>query len=803
MAEQDARVSEVEPVPGSLEVRAHPTLARDEESYPGIRRPQCHHGLHGEVETLLPFQSANGPNHEVIVGDAERAAHLRAQRRFPDEAPMVDPVRNDSDPVGRRTRPDKLAPDFVGDCDHSRKPREQPLVDGVVQALATRVAAEPAVRRGKRNRLPRQQPRQDVALVLVGVNDVDSPLVDDPAEGTQDRGSKRLPLTDLTVVDAQLTSATIDLEVWVVGGTQITHRHGKPRGIRLPRAEENRLFGSAAGASDGSKLQDPDRTPHSAPTILRALADAARCLAICDTQRPGFAVPPPVVTVSSSLTPRPVHVAALFAFGVAVRLLFFTGLGLGDDVFYVSASAALSTGDGWPPLPYHWHTRLGMTAPTALALSIFGWHPGVFVWLPFAASLVSPWLTYLILRSVADERTAWWGLVVQITFPLEVIYSTHLFPDLIVGTLTAGSLWAWVIGLRTGSSRAFIGSGLAVGVGYLCRESVVLHAPIYAALWLLLSRRWTWRVLWVAGLPLVCFALECALFWATTGDPMYRWHAIATQQTSAANVALVMTSTSGGSFWTDPLWMLATSQELGVLYLLALPLAAVSWRRHPQLRWAIVWLVVGLVWTLYGTTVPDQWLPLQRDPRYAAALTIPAVAIVAVHLTAWRPALRLGAAVAMIGLNLAGASFDQRGTILSPHRAFISSPYAERAVLEPFEYIGARWTAGLSQPVPFACATDAGRMSVVGGVDVLPGAQRTTRDERPYFVLSPERRPDLLSTLRAAGWRPIAELTGDGPRSRQWMARVLALIPSQRQRATRLARPPGLLVLQHPRLPRT
>jgi hypothetical protein len=522
---------------------------------------------------------------------------------------------------------------------------------------------------------------------------------------------------------------------------------------------------------------------------------------ICDTQGFVFAASSSVAS-PSGFTPRPIHFAILFLAAVAIRLLFFTGLALGDDVFYVSASAAMSAGEGWPPLAYHWHTRLGVVGPTALALRIAGWQPGAFVWLPFAASLAGPWLTFLVIRSVADQRTAWLGLVLHLTFPLDVIYSTHLFPDLVVGTLTALSLWTWVVGLRTDSRRALMWSGIAIGLGYLVRESVVLHAPIYVALWIALGRRFSWRLLWVAGTPILTFALECAVFGAATGDPLYRWHAITAQHTSASNLELMQAPTSGGSFWTDPLWMLATSQEFGVLYFLAIPLALLSWKRHPQLRWAAIWLLVGLAWILYGTTVPDRWLTLQRDPRYLAALTLPAIAIVATHVARWNSRLRTTAMVAIVALNIVGVSFDQRGTILSPHRAFVASEYAQQSVLEPFEYVGARWTVGLTRLVPFACATDAGRMSVVGGIDALPGAVRATREDRPYFVLSPYRRPDLSKALREAGWRRVAEFTGEGPRSRRWMSRLLALIPSQQERATGLARPPTLVVFERPRPPR-
>ena len=488
----------------------------------------------------------------------------------------------------------------------------------------------------------------------------------------------------------------------------------------------------------------------------------------------------------------------LLTAAAAVRLWFFTGLALGDDVFYVSAAAALAEGQGWPPLPLHWHTRIGITGATAAGLTMAGWSPLVFVWLPFAASLTGVWLCHHIVERVAGERAAWVAAILYAAFPLEIIYSTHLFPDIVAGVLSALAVWLWVRGLRDDSTRALIGSGLALAAGYLCRETVLLLGPVFVALWLFFGRLWRPRLLWVGLAPLVLVFVECAVYAHAVGDPLYRWRALAAQQQDPGNLALIAASASGGSFWSDPLLMLMTSHEFGLVPLCAVVLALLTIRWRPDLRWVALWLLIGCGWLYYGTTVPTAWVPVHRDPRYAAAFTIPAVLLIAVLLDGWPKYWKALATSVLVVVGLAGASLDQGGSELSAHRAFVESGFAGEAALEPFEYYGARWQRGLRSPVAFACASDAGRRSVVDLARTLPGAEVVATSERRYFVFSPARRPDLSARMATAGWRPVTEIAGTAPPARRFLARLLGQVPSQRARAARLEIPPHLVVLEQP-----
>jgi hypothetical protein len=490
----------------------------------------------------------------------------------------------------------------------------------------------------------------------------------------------------------------------------------------------------------------------------------------------------------------------LFGLAAAVRLLLFTGLTLGDDVFYLSAAAALAEGQGWPPLPLHWHTRLGVTLPTAAGLVLFGWHPLAIIWLPLAAGLAGIGFCYYAVRRMADEWTARVTAIVYAATPLEIIYGTHLFPDVIVGVCAALSVWLWVEGIKTGSRAVLLASGLAAALGYFCRETIFMVVPVYFALWFVAGRIPRTRALWAAAMPAAAILAEATLYFFATGDALYRWRTMADQQASVENLALIAASASGGNFWTDPLLMLITSHELGVLHMLAVPLAILAWWRRGSERWVAVWLLVGLGWLYYGTTVPGAWVPMHRDPRYATPFTLPAALLIAVYVTRLTRPLMWTAVAGLVVIGVLGASLDQRSSELAVHRTFASSSFAGTAALEPFEYYGARWASGMRSKVDFACASDTGRESVVRLARTLPDAAVVAAGERRYFVYSPKRRPDLEAEMSRAGWHPVSEIAGPSPRFRRAIADLLRQIPTQEDRAARLALPPLLVILERPAL---
>jgi hypothetical protein len=190
---------------------------------------------------------------------------------------------------------------------------------------------------------------------------------------------------------------------------------------------------------------------------------------------------------------------------------------------------------------------------------------------------------------------------------------------------------------------------------------------------------------------------------------------------------------------------------------------------------------------------------LQRDPRYAAPLTVPALVLIASVVDRMRKWSRFGVASCLVITGIAAAGLDQGSSVLTAHKRLLQSAKGPEIGLEPFEYFGARWQLGLNTTPVFSCLDDAGRGSVVQALSALDDIKRVHLSESRYIVFSPDRRPDLLASLLANRWRVTEQFDMKPGVLRQYAGRALALIPSQAKRAERVLHPPGLLLLENPR----
>ena len=139
------------------------------------------------------------------------------------------------------------------------------------------------------------------------------------------------------------------------------------------------------------------------------------------------------------MTPYRWVLLAIIAGGCLLRGLLFTGLSVGDDVFYQLQAIAHGLDGTWPPEPNHWETRLGITLPTAALVALTGVHHWTMIALPLFASTAGIYVTWRMALEFVDRRTALLAAAFHACYPLELIYATHLFPDLPVGLLgTAG-----------------------------------------------------------------------------------------------------------------------------------------------------------------------------------------------------------------------------------------------------------------------------------------------------------------------------------------------------------------------------
>lgn len=494
-------------------------------------------------------------------------------------------------------------------------------------------------------------------------------------------------------------------------------------------------------------------------------------------------------------------IAMLLLLGLALglRLYYFTGLALGDDIMYTSQVLAHAYANGWPPEPYHWHTRLGLTMPTVLTVKLLGPIPIAFVLLPLLASLIKVVVSFGIAFRYTDLRGACLVGLLMAVFPSEVIYATHLFPDALVGLFSTLSVWFWLRALQSDRGIDYLLAGLWFAAGYLCRETVLHEGMVYIALWLWAGKWKRPRLPLVAVAPVAVVLLEMMLYGATTSDPLYRWHAILdVQSTIAESDPSLYSSKLGGNFWTGPILMAIGSFELGLLVALALPLAGWALFRSQSLRPIAVWLLVGFGWFFYGTTIPSGWVPLHRDARYAMAFSLPIVLLVGGWLRTGPRLLVWPIAAGLIGICMICPGLDLGNSVLTPHEKFLAAPHKELISLEPAEYLAARWSQGFIKTPEFSLLSDSGRESTARLLVCLSGSKPRQATEARHILYCPERSPVLHRQLQAAGWSEVATFTGMPKPLRAFLGMLLAPAVGPGERVERLMHPPGLRLVARP-----
>jgi hypothetical protein len=501
--------------------------------------------------------------------------------------------------------------------------------------------------------------------------------------------------------------------------------------------------------------------------------------------------------------PNGLFLLAALATALIVRLILFNGVSLHDDVNYWMQSIATGLAHSWPPFPSHWHTRLGFILPCALLLKIFGlklWTPYLFTMLGGLAEIA---LTYFIAREFTSERTARLAAWLGVFFPLNILYSSFLFVDLWAGVLAAASLLFWIRALKTDAVKNYLLASLCFGLAWLCRETIIMCAPIYLALWWQAGRWRRPQLLWALPPALLILGGELLLYQLTAGNWHYRLDAMLHQQKDASNLDLIASSGRGGFFFA-PIFQLLTSHDLGGFLLAGLAVTIFYWRKIPTAL--ALWLVVGYAWLAWGTTVPYAWVTLQRDPRYISPLTAPCLIAIAIFLCGLKNNfLRNGLFAALAVVGLLGASLSAGQTALTAHKRFVASEFNRAdTVLEPFTYFGARaaqnFSVADSQP-RFACASDLGRNSTVAQINYLPGARTAACADAHYLVLSVREQPEKWKLKVKEGWRKVKEIPGDAVFARRALAHVLLLVRPHNARFAALAEAPGLVVLENPNFP--
>jgi hypothetical protein len=196
-------------------------------------------------------------------------------------------------------------------------------------------------------------------------------------------------------------------------------------------------------------------------------------------------------------------------------------------------------------------------------------------------------VNYYYLQRFLGAQLGLFASLLLATAPLFVVYATFAQTVAIETLLLSASLWFFYNATqRQRPAWSMLASGLALGLGFLIRETAGVLVVFYGILFILgfgLRRRHYWLL--ALGFVLI-IAMEMAYLGAFTGDPLYRYKIDLAHEgkrpagwrRGVGDVLSVTGNLEIGDAVLRPVLSLLLNQEFGVAFWLFVPAAVWAWR---------------------------------------------------------------------------------------------------------------------------------------------------------------------------------------------------------------------------------
>jgi hypothetical protein len=346
--------------------------------------------------------------------------------------------------------------------------------------------------------------------------------------------------------------------------------------------------------------------------------------------------------------------AGLLAIAVILRLAAFQGYSDSDPRSYAVLANDLANGmlhipeyDDAPVFPL----RLGVYAPTAALIKVFGLSEITLVAYPFLVSIVGCLLGYALARHFGTPLAGLIGLSALAVLPIDISMASILLPDAIAAFWANVGVALACCALNRSKSRhaALLGtlSGACFGVSWLCKEAVVYLVPFVAILVLVLHRqsRLSVRTTCMAAISVGSIAVllaEMTFFGMLSGDPLFRLHA--TERNYVQSAVWFFDKSSPYYGWDDGGYVKALVKRLffdgpremffnsRMSFMPALAILGAAWAfvfRRRAFVTPTIWLISLLVMFNFMTSSFSAYKPLPLlDHRHLYPIVLPSLVIV-------------------------------------------------------------------------------------------------------------------------------------------------------------------------------
>jgi len=317
-------------------------------------------------------------------------------------------------------------------------------------------------------------------------------------------------------------------------------------------------------------------------------------------------------------------------FGLALRLLFFTGIGSSDSVFYTKFAYDISTNS----LDFsegHFTSRIGLLIPVSIIFAIFGVNELTSNILPLLISLSSIILIYGFGKLLFNKRTGLIAAFMLSILPIDIIYATRLNTDFTSAFFIALGVYFFLKAERTKTSLLYIISGLSIGLAYLIKELSILIGLFFIAYVIYYKKIKVVYFLVPFGF-LVIFSMGALYFYTETGNPLYQ-----SINNADWSKEIIATNMYGRGNFPEGFfhygWIIFTDFTVALFYVFSfIATFYLLIMRKKESYILLLWYIPILIYLSIGTANPTQYILIPAAARFLAIVNIPIILILAYFL---------------------------------------------------------------------------------------------------------------------------------------------------------------------------
>jgi len=217
----------------------------------------------------------------------------------------------------------------------------------------------------------------------------------------------------------------------------------------------------------------------------------------------------------------------ILIFALFLRLWFFVGPNMNDDIDYIFSAHEVANGRYYPLYGGSINAiRSMMTIPIALFFELFGVSILTAAIYPLLCSLITIIATFYIGKILVNYKVGLFSAFILSFFPVDVAYSTQLVPTTPVTMFITIGLLLFLYGEKTQKKKTkiffFTLTGILMGLSYLVNIITLIIIIGFALSYFLFKRKIKKEYLLVILGFLLVFSGEALFMYINTQNPWHR-----------------------------------------------------------------------------------------------------------------------------------------------------------------------------------------------------------------------------------------------------------------------------------------